>query len=96
MVANIVTNGAEGQGQEIMIVDMNNNNSTEEEQLAIGIPASLGEIESAIAEKLEGIKVGLFDKMKAKKKQQRGNGGSLGIMSSEEVDEEEDDEEYFN
>lgn len=77
-------------------MDMNENENNEE-QLPIGVPASLGEIESAIAQQLEGIKVNLFDKMKTKKKQRGQNGGSsLGIMSSEEVDEEEDDEDYFN
>jgi hypothetical protein len=46
IVANIVTTGGDGipGNQEIMIMDMN-----EEEELPIGIPTSLGEIESAIA-----------------------------------------------
>jgi hypothetical protein len=49
-VTNIVTTGGDGlNGQEIMIMDMNENENNEE-QLPIGVPASLGEIESAIAQ----------------------------------------------
>lgn len=75
-------------------MDMNENN----EEVAAGVQhVGNGEMESAIAQQLEGIKVNLFDKIKNKKKQRGQNGGSsLGIMSSEEVDEEEDDEDYFN
>ena len=49
-VTNIVTNIGGFEGQEIMIVDMNNNNSSvPEEDLPIGIQGSLGDIENVIA-----------------------------------------------